>query len=127
MYRFERAIAQYQKYVRANPDHAFTTTLEGITSKDLVGFKNSRTKQQGLVGNQLQELFHFLEEPLTPEIAAIAHEHLNLLDWSEEVHTRRVPVTLPNGTVVYHYRSYAFATAKTRDKVKPKSTKTIRN
>ena len=120
VYRFERAIAQYQKYVRTNPDHAFATTLEGITSKDLVDFKNARAKQQGLVGNQLQELFQFLEEPLTPEIAAIAHEHLNLLDWSEEVHTRRVPVTLPNGTVVYQHRSYAFATAKTRDKSQTK-------
>ena len=120
VYRFEHAIAQYQKYVRTNPDHAFATTLEGITSKGLVDFKNARAKQQGLVGNQLQELFHFLEEPLTPEIAAIAHEHLNLLDWSEEVHTRRVPVTLPNGTVVYQHRSYAFATAKTRDKSRTK-------
>ena len=38
--------------------------------------------------------------------------HLHLRDWSEETHARRVRVELPNGTVVYETRSYAWATSE---------------
>ena len=57
-------------------------------------------------------LFRWLGEELTPSLRSTAISHLHLRDWSEETHARRVRVELPNGTVVYETRAYAFATSE---------------
>ena len=50
--RISRAAARYRAYVREHPDHAFATTLEGLTdNRDASG--------------ELAGLFRFLGEPLT--------------------------------------------------------------
>ena len=66
-----------------------------------------RKKQQ----SQLRNLFKFIEEPLTPRVKAVARENLALHDWSEEVHTRRLPTRLANGSIVYRTVAYAWSTS----------------
>ena len=97
---FEHVVRTYETYVDNHPDHAFATTLEGITV---------RKKQR----SQLRNLFKFIDEPLTPAVKAVARENLSMHDWSEEVHTRRLPTTLANGTVVYTTKTYAWTADQT--------------
>ena len=101
---FRRVARRYEAYVRRNPDHAFLTTLEGITSH-----KRQTIVEGQLQASQLDQLFSFLGENLTNGLRSTARESLWLRDWAQQTHTRRIPVTLPNGTVVYEYRTYAFS------------------
>ena len=66
--RISQAAARYRAYAREHPDHAFATTLEGLTdSSDASG--------------ELAGLFRFLDEPLTTKLKKVAHSHLPLYDW----------------------------------------------
>ena len=47
--------------------------------------------------------------PFAPVRLQVAREPLFLQDWAEQTHTRRIPVTLPNDTIVYEFRTYAFS------------------
>ena len=96
--RFRAVVRRYEEYVDNHPDHAFATTLEGVTV---------RKKQQ----SQLRNLFKFLEEPLTPKVKSVAREHLALHDWTEEVHTRLMPVHHANGSTTFQRVAYAWTAA----------------
>ena len=95
---FKKVVRRYEEYVDNHPDHAFATTLEGVTV---------RKRQQ----SQLRNLFKFLGEPLTARVKAVAREHLTLHDWSEETHMRRVPVHHANGSTTFQSVSYAWSTS----------------
>ena len=95
---FKKVVRRYEEYVDNHPDHAFATTLEGVTV---------RKRQQ----SQLRNLFKFLGEPLTARVKAVAREHLALHDWSEETHMRRVPVHHANGSTTFQSVSYAWSTS----------------
>ena len=95
---FKKVVRRYEEYVDNHPDHAFATTLEGVTV---------RKRQQ----SQLRNLFKFLGEPLTARVKAVAREHLSLHDWSEETHMRRVPVHHANGSTTFQSVSYAWSTS----------------
>lgn len=79
-------VARYRAYARAHPDHAYVTTLEGLTDgADATG--------------ELAGLFRFLGEPLTTPLQGVARSRLPLRDWvetcGEGFYTGRV-----NGTTV---------------------------
>ena len=95
---FKKVVRRYEEYVDNHPDHAFATTLEGVTV---------RKRQQ----SQLRNLFKFLGEPLTARVKAVAREHLALHDWSEETHMRRVPVHHANGSTTFESVSFAWSTS----------------
>ena len=63
--------------------------------------------------SKLDQLLQFLQEDISNESVRMAAEVelVPLHDWSEELHTRRVPVRLPNGTVVFEAKRYAWATS----------------
>ena len=128
--RFERVVARYRAYAWRNPQHAVFTTIEGLTSPPRSWRETSRSCALRLVQSaggtprndsgdatdcveaDLGRLFRWLGEELTPSLRSTAISHLHLRDWSEETHARRVRVELPNGTVVYETRAYAFATSE---------------
>ena len=128
--RFERVVARYRAYAWRNPQHAVFTTIEGLTSPPRSWRETSRSCALRLVQSaggtprndsgdatdcveaDLGRLFRWLGEELTPSLRSTAMSHLHLRDWSEETHARRVRVELPNGTVVYETRSYAWATSE---------------
>ena len=85
--RITNAATRYQQYAREHPDHAFATTLEGLTDP---------TDAAGEVSN----LFRFLDEPLTAKLKKVARSHEPLYDWVEVSHTRLVTIRAPNGTVL---------------------------
>ena len=80
--------------------------------------RNAAALGPGLICRQLGELskldqlLQFLQEDISNESVrrAAEVELVPLHDWSEELHTRRVPVRLPNGTVVFETKRYAWAT-----------------
>ena len=106
------------------------TTIEGLTSPLRSWRETSRSCALRLVQSaggtsragsvvatdcleaDLGRLFRWLGEELTTSLRSTAISHLHLRDWSEETHARRVRVELPNGTVVYETRAYAFATSE---------------
>ena len=128
--RFERVVARYRAYAWRNPQHAMFTTIEGLTSPLRSWRETSRSCALRLVQSaggtsragsvdatdcleaDLGRLFRWLGEELTTSLRSTAISHLHLRDWSEETHARRVRVELPNGTVVYETRAYAFATSE---------------
>ena len=128
--RFERVVARYRAYAWRNPQHAMFTTIEGLTSPPRSWRETSRSCALRLVQSaggtprdgsvdatdcveaDLGRLFRWLGEELTTSLRSTAISHLHLRDWSEETHARRVRVELPNGTVVYETRAYAFATSE---------------
>ena len=92
---FQHVVDSYLGYVRANPDHSFASTLEGITDK----YNTSH----------LLDLFRFLDEPLTgPTRRTATSQTLKLNDWSEERHKRRIKRIDGNGSVSIETREYAF-------------------
>jgi hypothetical protein len=58
--------------------------------------------------SQIDRLFNFLNETLQPKLRIKARENPMLLDWSEEKHTRRIAVRLPNGSTAYQLQSFAW-------------------
>ena len=71
----ERAVRRYRDFVARHPQHAFATTLEGLTA--------------GGNASELEGLFRFLGEPLTPRLRRTARSHPPLLDWRPDPHARR--------------------------------------
>ena len=51
--RFERVATHYRTYVRNNPDHAFATTLEGVTLRKKYVFSSTGQREP----SQLDHLF----------------------------------------------------------------------
>lgn len=92
--KFTRIIERFRRYAAENPEHAYATTLEGVTDQ-----KNQ---------TQLEGLFNFLGETLTPQLRKMAHNRGVLKDWSEEHHTRRIKKVLENGTVMVDTVQYAW-------------------
>jgi hypothetical protein len=92
--RFVSLIGRFSEYAAAHSDFAFATTLEGITDR------NNQS--------QLEDLFRFLEEPLSPRLRKMAYGRGGLRDWTEERHTRRIRRTLSNGSVVVEAVEYAW-------------------
>ena len=85
--RISAAATIYREYARGHADHAFATTLEGLTSRE-----DAHGEVAGLL--------RFLHEPLTHAIKKVARSNLPLRDWAEEKHTRVVKVRAANGTVL---------------------------
>jgi len=96
--RFGSLISRFSRYAAAHPDYSFATTLEGVTDK---------SNQ-----SQLEALFRFLDEPLTPRLRKMAYGRGGLQDWTEERHKRRIKRTLSNGTVVVDAVEYAWRPGK---------------
>ena len=92
---FAAVVRRYDSYVAAHPDHAFRTTLEGLT------LRQNQT--------QVTRLFDFLGERLTPRLRKLARTRLVLRDWSEETHQRRIKRVADDGTVVVEKKGYAFS------------------
>ena len=87
--RISAAAQLYNSYATAHPEHAMATTLEGLTDKS------------GSGGGEVEALFRFLGEPLTPKLRKLARSHLPLKDWVEERRTRGlVTVRAANGSVL---------------------------
>ena len=63
--------------------------------------------------SKLEQLFAFLQENVSnaSTFKAAEVELLPLKDWSEEVHTRRKTMRLPNGTVMHQLQSFAWETS----------------
>ena len=63
--------------------------------------------------SKLEQLFAFLQENVSnaSTFKAAEVELLPLKDWSEEVHTRRIAIRLPNGTVMHQLQSFAWETS----------------
>ena len=76
--RITGAAERYRAYVQGHPDHAFSTTLEGITDRE--------DKAGELAG-----LFRFLGEPLTGRVKKVARSNPQLRDWAECAHGARSP------------------------------------
>ena len=92
---FAAVVRRYDSYVAAHPDHAFRTTLEGLT------LRQNQT--------QVTRLFDFLGERLTPRLRKLARTRLVLRDWSEETHQRRIKRVADDGTVGVEKKGYAFS------------------
>ena len=114
---FGRVIEAYRAYIGHHADHATSTTLEGVTGRKrfllscMKAGENASCRHAHREASQLDSLFAFLGENVTGTLRATARENLLLADWAEEKHTRRIPVRLPNGTVVYKLQSFAWATS----------------
>jgi len=91
---FENVVSRFRAYPLRHPDHAFATTIEGLTNRS--------------DPSQLQGLFDFLGERLTPKLRKVAWSRLPLHDYTEETRKRIVRSTNPSGSVqrvtteVYH-------------------------
>ena len=83
--RIAGVAARYNAYAQAHPGHAFATTLEGLTDRTNLG--------------EVEALFRFLGEPLTPRLREVARERLPLVDWVEEKRPRLVTRRGIDGTV----------------------------
>lgn len=70
-------------------------------------------RQPGENVSKLEQLFAFLQENVSnaSTFKAAEVELLPLKDWSEEVHTRRIAMRLPNGTVMHQLQSFAWETS----------------
>ena len=93
-YNFENVVGRFRSYPLRHPDHAFATTIEGLTNRS--------------DSSQLQGLFDFLGERLTPKLRKVAWSRLPLHDYTEEMRKRVVRSVNPGGPVqrvtteVYH-------------------------
>ena len=119
---FARVVDVYRSYIKHHPDHAFGTTLEGVTGRKRFLFTCTRSATSGgsqdahclhsrRSESQIDRLFNFLNETLEPKLRNKARENPMLLDWSEEKHTRRIGVRLPNGSIAYQLQSFAWETS----------------
>ena len=119
---FARVVDVYLAYIKHHPDHAFGTTLEGVTGRKRFLFTCTRSATSGgsqdahclhsrRTESQIDRLFTFLNETLEPKLRNKARENPMLLDWSEEKHTRRIAVRLPNGSIAYQLQSFAWETS----------------
>ena len=116
---FARVVDIYRSYINLHPDHAFGTTLEGVTGRKRFlltctrsatsgGSQDARCLHARRSESQIDRLFNFLNETLQPKLRIKARENPMLLDWSEEKHTRRIAVRLPNGSTAYQLQSFAW-------------------
>jgi hypothetical protein len=120
---FARVVDVYRSYIKHHPDHAFGTTLEGVTARKRFLFTCTRSATSGgsqdahclhsrRSESQIDRLFNFLNETLQPNLRNKARENPMLLDWSEEKHTRRIAVRLPNGSIAHQLlQSFAWETS----------------
>ena len=97
------AVNRYQAYATRHPQHAFVTTLDGLTDRNDTS-------------GEIARLFEFLGEPLTPALKKVARSHIPLYDWVEERHVKLVTV---NGTV----QRRAFKAEKSQGEGKAKKKK----
>lgn len=93
--RMSLTVRAYAEYVASHPDHAYATTLEGITDRNNI--------------TELTGLFTFLGEPLTARLRRVARSHPPLYDWAEQKHTRRIVLRDASGAAVgVKKQSYAY-------------------
>ena len=115
---FARVVDMYRSYINIHPDHAFGTTLEGVTGRKrflltcmrsaIGASQDARCLHARRAESQIDRLFNFLNETLQPKLRITARENPKLLDWSEEKHTRRIAARLPNGSIVYQLQAFAW-------------------
>ena len=115
---FARVVDIYRSYINIHPDHAFGTTLEGVTGRKrflltcmrsaIGASQDARCLHARRAESQIDRLFNFLNETLQPKLRITARENPELLDWSEEKHTRRIAARLPNGSIVYQLQAFAW-------------------
>ena len=129
--KFKRSVWRYQALLTEQPQRAIKNAvlcpempqlkhefwkLENDSNVSVRDFRRTVLSYQRCMGSagltdrrlQLDRLFEFLGEPLTPEVHTAAREDPQLHDWKEETHTRRFARRLPNGTVVYETKQYAY-------------------
>lgn len=99
----KRTVGTYFDYVAKNPTHAFATTLEGLVDhEDLT---------------EVERLFAFLGEPLTPRLRRAARSKPDLRDWRDHA-SHAIVVRAANGSIIRVQRRSYLRKVKPRDHAK---------